>query len=184
MQRNKAFFQHHGRVLGIDNLARLASSIKTRAFGRGVWSVFVLHEVIPFDQLNTTSTFSPYPLEYFEPFARWLAGQARSESVWIDTVTSIMKYLKERDTFVYRIIKEDHDTIEMQIDHGMDKATFTFPLTIDVLVPRTWKEVIISTGGSKKDTEHHETWEYQHRVYARFKAIPAGQTVLLERSRA
>jgi peptidoglycan/xylan/chitin deacetylase (PgdA/CDA1 family) len=182
LQKNNAFFQKHGNVLENKLIMRLTGNIRTKAFGRGVWSLFVLHEVIPFDQVEKVETFSPYPIEYFKPFAKWLAGQVKEEAVWVDTVSNVMKYLKERDAFVYRVIKEDAGRIELQIDHGLDKSTFNHPLTIDVLVPDAWKTVNISVQGNSSPPERQETWIYKNQTYVRFNALPAGQTLLIEGS--
>jgi hypothetical protein len=184
MQQQRAFYQKHGSTLEEKLLVRLTGNIRTKAFGRGVWSLFVLHEVIPFDQVEKVDTFSPYPIEYFMPFAKWLAEQVKEEAVWVDTVSNVMKYLKERDAFVYRVLKEDGDRIELQIDHGLDKSVYDHPLTIDVLVPDAWKTVNISTQGNLSPPERQETWMYKNQTYVRFNVFPAGQTVLLEGSSA
>jgi hypothetical protein len=180
MQQQRAFFKKHGSTLEDKLLNRLASNIETRAFGRGVWTVFVLHEVIPFDQLEKVDTFSPYPIEYFKPFAAWLAERVKTGAVWVDTVSNVMKYLKERDAFIYRVIKEDDNRIELQIDHGLDKRTFSYPLTIDVLVPDAWRRVDIYVPGNRAPTERQETWVYENQTYVRFNAVPVGQTLNLK----
>ncbi|MBN2152804.1 MAG: polysaccharide deacetylase family protein [Candidatus Lokiarchaeota archaeon] len=182
LQKNNAFFQKQGSALEDNSLRRLTSRIQTKAFGRGVWSLFVLHEVLPFDQVEKVDTFSPYPVDYFKPFAKWLAQQVKDEAVWVDTVSNVMKYLKERDTFVYRVIKEDAGRIELQIGHGLDKDTFNYPLTIDVLVPDTWKHVDISSQGDTRPPERQETWNYEGENYVRFNASPSGQTLTLDGS--
>jgi peptidoglycan/xylan/chitin deacetylase (PgdA/CDA1 family) len=182
IQKQQAFFQEHGSSLKSALLERLASNIETRAFGRGVWSVFVQHEVLPFEETKKVVTFSPYPIEYFKPFATWLAGQVKIGSVWVDTVSNVMKYLKERDTFNYRVLKEDKSRIELEIHHGLDKSKFNYPLTIDVLVPDVWKHVDIVVEGKHEQPERQDTWMYEGKKYVRFNAIPAGQTLVLEGS--
>ncbi len=182
IQKQQAFFQEHGIALKSALLERLAGNIETRAFGRGVWSVFVVHEVIPFEETKKVDTFSPYPIEWFKPFAEWLAGQVRIGSVWVDTVSNVMKYLKERDTFTYKVLKEDKGRIELEIHHGLDESKFTYPLTIDVLVPDVWKHVDIAVEGKHEQPERQDTWVYEGKSYVRFNAIPAGQTLILDGS--
>ncbi|MEX2716122.1 MAG: polysaccharide deacetylase family protein [Candidatus Sigynarchaeum springense] len=182
IQRQQAFFQKQGRVLKSTLLERFASNIETRAFGRGVWSVFVQHEVIPFDETRKVDTFSPYPIEWFKPFAKWLAEQVKIRAVWVDTVSNVMKYLKERDTFNYRVLREGKDRIELEIHHGLDASTYNYPLTIDVLVPDTWKHVDIVAEERHERLECKETWKYDGATYVRFNAIPTGQTLILDGS--
>jgi len=182
IQKQQAFFQEHGVALKSALLERLASNIETRAFGRGVWSVFVQHEIIPFDEIKKVNTFSPYPIEWFKPFAKWLADQVKIRAVWVDTVSNVMKYLKERDTFNYRVLKEDKSRIELEIHHGLDTSMYDYPLTIDVLVPNTWKHVDITTEGKREHPEHQDTWIYEGNTYVRFNAIPKGQTLILDGS--
>ncbi len=180
IQKQQAFFQEHGSSLKTALLDRLTGNIETRAFGRGVWTVFVVHEVIPFEETKNVNTFSPYPIEYFKPFATWLAGQVRTGAVWIDTVSNVMKYLKERDTFTYRVLKEDKGRVELEIHHGLEKNKFNYPLTIDVLVPDIWKQVDIAVEGKNEQPERQDTWVYEGKTYVRFNTIPAGQTLILD----
>jgi hypothetical protein len=169
----------HGSTLGDKMLKRLTGNIETRAFGRGVWTVFVLHEVIPFAEIEHVNTFSPYPIEWFAPFAKWLAEKVKDEAVWVDTISNVMKYLKERDAFIYRIIKEDANLVELQIDHGLDKSIFNHELTIDVLVPNHWKKATITVTGESSTSWIESTWEYKKRNYVRFHAVPSGQTIVM-----
>ncbi len=182
IQKQQAFFQKHGSSLKTALLDRLIGNIKTRAFGRGVWSVFVQHEVLPFEETKKVDTFSPYPIEWFKPFATWLVGQVKIGAVWVDTISNVMKYLKERDTFTYHVLKEDKSRIELEIHHGLDKSRFNYPLTIDVLVPDAWRHVDITIEGKREQPERQDTWVYEGENYVRFNAIPMGQTMILDGS--
>jgi hypothetical protein len=159
-------------------LKRFVRWIEKKSISQGQWAILVAHEVLPFSELNTTDSFEPTSNEWLRALCEWLEIKSNENSVWIDTVANITKYMKERDHFSYDIISQSENDIKIRVTTNLYKKVFNYPLTVDIVIPESWDSVIITQNSSEKVYDAKVGVKY---TFVTTKIIPDGRVIKLKK---
>ena len=69
-----------------------------------------------------------------------------SKDIWIDTVGSIVRYMRERMSFTLTVLSEGSTEIQLDLTHSLDRSIYNQPLTIRSTVPPNWSRVNVQQG--------------------------------------
>lgn len=126
-------------------LANTQSWLQNSVIAPGKWGVFLFHEVVPFANLATTTSWQPATIEWLTDLANWIQPQMASKDVWVATFGNVTRYAKERDALRTWVTSESAERIEIQVTDSLPDVLFHHPLTVEITVPSDWKKVLVST---------------------------------------
>lgn len=128
------------RSLQNENTSFLASKAKIDNLN-GKFGVVCIHETLPFDLLNTSSTYEVATTEWLEEMCKYLSGQQALGEVWPTTFANIVRYAKERQNL--RVHKQELsiDCIQYDFSTWLDPSVYNLPLTVECALPEGWKIV-------------------------------------------
>jgi hypothetical protein len=104
-----------------------------------VWFVTVIHGI---DGVG----WEPNPAEEIDAHFRHIASLGNV--LWIATFGDVTRYIKERMSAIVTATASN-GTIEVTVDHPLDKALFDLPLTLKTHVDPAWRSVRVSQGGAE-----------------------------------
>lgn len=114
----------------------------------GNFGVVCIHETLPFDLLNTSSTYEIATTEWLEDVCKELSDQQEAGKVWVTTLANIARYTKERENL--RISKQEFskDSIQYDFSTWLDSSIYNVPLTVECAFPEDWNQarVLIKDG--------------------------------------
>ncbi len=107
----------------------------------GNFGVACIHETLPFDLLNTSSTYEIATTEWLDDVCKYLSEEFQAGNVWPTTLASIARYTKEKENLRISCQKVSSDSIFYQFSTWLDPAVYNLPLTIECEVPAEWETV-------------------------------------------
>ncbi len=129
-------------------------NVQTQSINTGNWSVFFTHEVVPMSEIaagGDTTMYYPVSTDWLNQLCQWVKEKSDSGLVWEATYGNVVRYIKERQSFNYNIVSSTNNQIEISTATGLDTSIYNYPLTVDITVPDSWKEVIVSQGDSSEE---------------------------------
>jgi peptidoglycan/xylan/chitin deacetylase (PgdA/CDA1 family) len=142
-----------GRTLESDiaQFTSLENWIDNNTIARNGWTVFLAHDVLPFEEaITATDSWHPVSSESFENFAKWLKEKQLSNDLWVETVGNVTRYIKERDVASVILKEETNDKmVFLFFDLLQDNDLYNFPLTLEIKVPPEWKKVKVKQKNTK-----------------------------------
>jgi hypothetical protein len=132
----------------LDELMYLQNWIDS-SIARQAWGILLGHEVVPFDSLAgliATGAWNPISNEWFTDLCEWLHNKSISTEVWVETISNVTRYIKERDNYYYTILNQNETQIKMLISDNLDDEIYNYPLTIFVKVPDIWEYALMIQG--------------------------------------
>ena len=113
------------------------------------WSMIIIHDVIPFSELDSLDglIYQPVTNEWLTWLCEWLWVKSNNKEVWVETVGNINRYINEREEADYQIISANEQKIELNITDGLDDDIYNFPLSAYVKVPADWNYVKTEQNG-------------------------------------
>ncbi len=145
-----------GRTIASDQLKikELENWIVTTTIAKGGWTVYLAHDVFPFEEAITANdSWHPVSIESLDPFIQWLKDKQKSNVLWIETVGNVTRYCKERDDVTIVQTLETANKIIFSITDNLPNDLFNFPLTLLVNVPIEWKKVKVKQKNTKNTLE-------------------------------
>jgi hypothetical protein len=101
---------------------------------------------------------------------------ASNKDLWVATFGDAARYVKERMSATVEYSAK-RNSIEVVLDHPLDKAMFDLPLTLKTYVDPTWKNVSVNQGDSTTTVEvMHET----DKAYVMYQATPSENKIELK----
>lgn len=146
----------------------------------GKWLTFFAHEVVPFSQLAgkiNDGAWYPMSQEWLSKAVLWLNEQSGNGNVWIDNISNVVKYMKERDNYSASILSSTNNELKISLTDNLDNSIYTYPLTADVVIPFGWESVTLQQGGRN---EQLTPFVIGGIKYVRAEIIPDGGTVSLK----
>ncbi len=145
------------------------------------WGILFGHEVLPYSQIpaasqDTKDYWYPMASEWLDSLCYYLKGEINNNNVWVSTVANVTKYIKERENFSSDIVSVTDSRIELNFTDNLDDNIFNYPLTVDVLVPSTWQNVVVKQGSNSSTVS---TFMSGGNNYIRANVVPDGGTVVL-----
>jgi peptidoglycan/xylan/chitin deacetylase (PgdA/CDA1 family) len=112
----------------------------------GTWGILLAHEVVPFieiDSLLAQGAYHPIANEWLILLCDWLKDKSDEYKIWIETIGSITKYIKERESHNYHIISKSNFKIEIELSDTLNDELYNYPLTAFIAVPDQWDFVLV-----------------------------------------
>jgi len=113
------------------------------------WGMIIIHDVLPFSQLNDPSNqgiYEPVTTEWLTLLCDYLWARSSDKEVWVETVGNITRYIKERDAAEYQIIWESDQLIEITLTDNLNDEIFNYPLSTYIKVRGDWNYVRLQQG--------------------------------------
>ena len=138
--------------------------VDTTASQKNIWLVLVVHgidgigwEALKGEDVDTYYTYI----------------KSREDDVWVGTFGDVTRYMKQRMSATVSAT-EKNGTINIYLDHPLDKTLYDLPLTLKTVVNPKWKEANIKQGKSiKKVKVRHEGSE----TFILYQAEPGNETI-------
>lgn len=113
------------------------------------WAMIVIHDVVPFNQLDTLlgKVYQPVTQEWLNWLCSWLAQRSSEKNIWVETVGNITRYIKERENASYQIISSTNNLIEVSVGDNLDNLIYNYPLSAYVKVPDNWNYIRTEQNG-------------------------------------
>lgn len=108
------------------------------------WGLIIIHDVVPFSQLQellNQGIYEPITNEWFTLLCDFLWARSSNKEVWVETVGNITRYIKERDNSVYQIVSSSNQLIEINVTDELDNTIYNFPLSAYVKIFNDWNYV-------------------------------------------
>jgi hypothetical protein len=148
-----------GRTIESDQakITELKNWITAHTIAKGGWTVYLAHDVLPFEQASTaTDSWQPVSTESFDTFASWLGEKQRSKELWVETVGNVTRYIKERDALSVVLLQETSDKLSFSITDPLPDDLFNYPVTIEITVPEGWTKVLAKQNKSNSTVNVYE----------------------------
>ena len=162
-----------------DELTQIENTLQDDVLSSGKWGILFAHEILPFSQIPdavAAGYWYPMSTEWLTSFCQWMKTKSDNNEVWVTTQGNVTKYIKERENFSSSIISATNSKIEISVTDTLDNNIFNYPLTVDILVPSTWQNVVVKQGS---DSSTISTFSTGGNTYVRANVIPDGGTVVL-----
>ncbi|NWF51331.1 MAG: polysaccharide deacetylase family protein [Ignavibacteriaceae bacterium] len=154
------------------------------AIDQGKWAMLLAHEVVPFSEIGgiINSTWYPMSNEWLTALCQWLYSKSSANEIWVETTANVTKYIRQRESFLYQLIAQNDSTIKFIPADTLDNLIYNLSLTVDVLVPSDWEEVIFQQGSVLQTLN---TLTIGQNTFARINIIPdGGEVTLLKKTTA
>ncbi|GAB4294481.1 MAG: hypothetical protein Kow0098_16040 [Ignavibacteriaceae bacterium] len=115
------------------------------------WGIFMIHEVFPYDSipwaLNQGSYF-PIANEWLIKAADFIRSKSDNDSVWVETMGNVTRYIRERNAFSYQVLSKEETFFTILPSDTLNDEIYNYPLTVDVSVPDEWDIVFFQQGNN------------------------------------
>ncbi len=145
------------------------------------WGIQLAHEVVPFSELNALigeGSHHPISNEWLTSLGIWLDTKSSNKEIWIETIATITKYVKERESFYYNIISQNNDVIEIEVGDNLSDEIYDYPLTAYITVPPDWDFVLLEQGSR---TDVLESFIMDTSTVVMGEVIPDGGIVTISK---
>ncbi len=145
----------------------------------GNWGIQLAHEVVPFEELANLinqGAYHPISNEWLILLCDWLKSRSDLEQIWIETIGSITKYIKERESFSYEILSQTNTLIEIELSDTLDNEIYNFPLSAFITVPGNWEYVLVM---QNSENQVLQSFDADSMQLVLVKVIPDGGIIKL-----
>ncbi len=114
------------------------------------WGMIIIHDVVPFNQLQTLiddGIYEPISNEWLTSVCDFLWARSSNKVVWVETVGNITRYIKERDNSIYQIISASNTLIEINVSNNLNHTIYNYPLSAYIKIPDNWNFVRAEQNG-------------------------------------
>ncbi len=174
------YFNHPRGTMTDDEAFNVyTSNVISQSIETGGWANYYAHDILPWDQISDTagSDTTSVSTYFLNKLCNWVVQESDSNNIWEATFGNVTRYIKERENFNYSIVSSTSNQIIVASTIGtLDTSIYNYPLTVDITVPQTWKEVTITQGNnSVLDSSFYNGSDYVVRVHV----IPGNSNVVL-----
>jgi len=161
---NKPYIQWQRGPLAKTSVPLMKSWVDTLVARNNVWLVLTFHGV---DGIGWEAKPHQELQEYFSYM------KEHDDHLWIAPFRDATKYMRERMAANVNSREED-DTIQVTLEHSLDKGLYNYPLTLRTYVPDDWTEVRVSQGG--KDLKAVKKSD-DRGTFVMYDALPNGDNI-------
>lgn len=119
------------------------NEITNQLINTGKFGVYCIHEVITFAKLNTTTSYEPCTTEWLEDICTFMDEKRTNGDLWPTTFANIIRYAQMRDNLRVLNVYSGTDSLAYAFTDGLNDAIFTLPITMHIVLPDNFKNVII-----------------------------------------
>jgi peptidoglycan/xylan/chitin deacetylase (PgdA/CDA1 family) len=112
--------------------------ITTEKFG-----IYCIHEVLPFEKLNTTTSWEPCTTEWLEEICKFLDERRNTKEVWPTTLVNITRYSRMRDQLEATNIYKSVDSLAYSFNDILDDEIYNLPITVNIILPLEFENVMV-----------------------------------------
>jgi hypothetical protein len=144
------------------------------AISKKQWGILIIHDVVPFNELQPLiddGVYQPVTTEWLGGLCDFLVAKSLNNTVWIETVGNITRYIKERENASYQILTSTNQQIQINLTDNLDNTIYNFPLSAYVKIPDSWYYIRSEQSG-KIDTLETSLTDSGRVVFV--KIIPDG----------
>jgi peptidoglycan/xylan/chitin deacetylase (PgdA/CDA1 family) len=147
-------------------LSLMQSWVDTAVTKTNTWLVLVIHGVdgLGYEALQHT---------LLDTYFTYIKN--RENKLWIATFGDVTKYMRERESAKLQS-KVHSGTIQIMLNHPLDKTMYNIPLTLKTYVPANWKKVSILQGKHKQLVT---SLKDKNGNYIRYQAFPNSSAITL-----
>jgi hypothetical protein len=112
----------------------------------GKWGIQLAHEVVPYDELSgliSQGAWYPISNEWMTELCNWMYDKSDDGHLWVETISNVTKYIKERDSHFYQVISQSDSLIEIELSDALNNNIYNYPLTAYISVPVEWEDVSV-----------------------------------------
>ena len=162
---------------------RLGKGYLDETVQKGAWLIIMCHGI------TASGEGGDIKQSYADQFFAYASTYIQSGELWAATFGDATKYVRERqNTTVSARYENGAVLVDMKIDRTtedgktLDEEIFNYPLTVEVRVPDTWKNVQYTDGGK---TLTAEVYKHDDAAFAMVNLTPGadGATVTTEITR-
>lgn len=164
-----------------EELLYMKEYVQNKVINKGRWGTILFHEIVPFNELASNTTWHPTTTDFLQLFTDWLQSKQQIGDLWIDTVGNVTRYVKERDHLQSYLISESADQLEIVVFDQLDDTIFDFPIWAEIVVPEHWKSAEVRQGDSRKSTP---TYQNGSNIVIRTQLMPTDSVVTLRNQSA
>ena len=132
-----------------EELLYMQEYVQNKVIDKGGWGTILFHEVIPFEELATNTTWHPTTNDFLQNFTDWLQSKKQIGELWVDTVGNVTRYVKSRDHLKSYLVSESADQLEIAVTDQLDDSIFDYPIWVEISVPSHWKSAEVVQGETK-----------------------------------
>jgi len=122
-------FYNIGSYAGSDNMSYSdIDGYLNAAEERHAWMTFNFHSI------NDSAAFAQF-LDYL-----------LTKNVWIGTLGSIVRYMRERQASTLAVLSESNEEIKLSLINSLDQSIYDQPLTLRSAIPSDWSRVLFQQG--------------------------------------
>ncbi len=151
------------RTLANENVLAIQTQneIINQLINAGKFGVYCIHEVISFEKLNTTNSYEPCTTEWLDIICNFMDEKRADGDLWPTTLVNITRYSKMRDNL--RVMSQyiDTDSVVYAFTDGLDDDIYNISITVNIVVPEDFKNVIIYKNDVKVETLEVENQRIQ-----------------------
>ena len=132
----------------LPELTAIKNELQNTTIPSGRWGILLLHGV------DADYTINPGSLSctavFFEELLKVLDAEIEKETLWVDTVLNVTRYIREREAFTYRVgVASETEVVIAPEDDGLEDTIYNYPLSADITVPSSWNgSVQVEQNGS------------------------------------
>ncbi len=143
------------------------------------WAVMQTHEVLPYSLLQEAiqnGLYEPVAAEWFDLVCSWIKELESNNKIWVATVAEVTKYMKERDSYSFKLLSATDNKIQIQFTDSLNNEIYNQPLTADIIVPDNWNEITLIQGST---TSLYNSFFDGVNFIVRVQVIPDAGTIEL-----
>ncbi len=174
------YFNHPRGVVTDDQAFDIyTQNVVAQSINTGGWANYYAHDLLPLNLMpDTTGADTTVVSTYFlDKLCNWVVQQSDSGNIWEATFGNVTRYIKERENFNFDIVSSSSNQIILSTSIGsLDTSIFNYPLTVDITVPQSWKDVAVTQGNRfSTDSSFFNGINYVVRV----NIIPGAENIVL-----
>jgi peptidoglycan/xylan/chitin deacetylase (PgdA/CDA1 family) len=113
------------------------------AISKNQWAMIMIHDVVPFNQIDSLLNsndppYQPISTEWLGWLCDSIAPKVLDNTVWVETVGNITRYIKERENASYQVLSSTNQQIQINLTDNLDNTIYNYPLSAYVKIPESW----------------------------------------------
>lgn len=139
------------------------------------WLIEMWHNISP----NGDSGYQPISTDMAREHLEYLVNKRKTNEIWIASFVDATKYIKEQQNAnVTAYLEDDLICVDLNVDYNtLDKAVFSYPLTVKMEIPINWRDDDIQIEGENIDYIRKVVDQVEYLI---FDMLP-GSTVSISR---
>lgn len=115
----------------------------SRMYTEGGWFVLNFHGITQPSLKREWTGWAPLSIQDL----RYVLDYVLQQGFWIAPFGTVARYVRERESVMVFFISGSGDSVVFTLEDGLDDAVYNQPLSIEVVVPDSWRRVSVAQSG-------------------------------------